>query len=259
MSKMIRLQTLTLPFGQTQVNAFASLPALGQTCRGLAVFGHGYTSHKGQLLNWGQRLAEEGIACLLFDWPGHFLGSFAPSGPWDYFTANAQGLFHVGLERLRAVTQGATDNTPVVYGGHSLGALLALKALGESAHAQSVAIAVGLGRAQFGQGKHLFESDFYQATLNLRGQLVDAELKPERFFAWIDEQKEKLLVSGVRVYMLSGKDDMVVGRDGPEWMAQHLERQDNEVTLERPERLPHHEPELAAPFIKKFLKNSGLI
>ncbi len=258
MQKLVSLKTFTLPFGETTVNAFALLPDGKTEIKCLAIFAHGYTSHKGQLLNWGQRMAEAGAATVLFDWPGHFMGSFSKSGPWDFFNAHAHELFHSAVSHLRLQTH-SNDNLPLIYGGHSLGALMALKALNQVHAEKACAIAVGLGRNRLVGAKHLFESEIYQSTLHLRAQLVDNELAPERFFTWIDEQKEKLLLSGKTIYLLSGKDDFVVGSDGPEWMAQHLERQENIVTLERPEHLPHHEPELAAPYIKKYLKTLGWI
>ena len=58
-------------------NALLFLPDPSRPIKeGLAVFCHGYTAHKGDLLTWASRLSEEGLTTLIFDIPGHYLGSY---------------------------------------------------------------------------------------------------------------------------------------------------------------------------------------
>lgn len=224
-----------------------------QELKGLALFTHGYTSHKGSILSWGQRLADFGIATLLFDLPGHYLGSFREAPSFDEFTADAPTLFEAGLKKLQTDHPQAPHT--LFMGGHSLGALISLKAsvLPCFEDYQTTCFVVGFGLAPE-KGKHVFESDFYKATLDMRRQLVSPSLAPESMFPWIWDQKWHLQLSHHKIIFLTGKDDVVVATDGSERLAEQLERLGNEVLLIRPTRLPHHMPELAASHILAQVK-----
>ena len=50
-----------------------------------------------------------------------------------------------------------------------------------------------------------------------------------------------------------------VGKTGSELLKEELEKNDNHVSLEKPHKLSHHMPEVAAVHIKKFLKSEGII
>lgn len=218
--------------------------------RGYAVFTHGYTSHKGQIINWGHRLALEGFTSLIFDLPGHFLGSFEPWEDLEYFQNHVQELFFKGLEHIQK-----NKDLPVAFGGHSLGGLLSLKAFSKSDFLHGAAICVGLG-ANFDKDApvHLFSTEFYQKTLDFRRQLVATCLSPDIIFPWILEEKKNLQISNKKIFLINGKDDVVVGEKGHDYFFNHLISQSNQVEVYRPARLPHHMPENAASFVFDAIK-----
>ena len=122
---------------------------------------------------------------------------------------------------------------------------------------EAIMICVGLGKLPVG-AKHLFQSPFYKSTLNIREQLVCDELAPSKVFPWINTAKEQITLTGQRIHFITGADDMVVGEGGTQRMVEMLSMQGNEVSLDLPPKLPHHIPEQAAGFIKKFIKTEGL-
>lgn len=138
-------------------------------------------------------------------------------------------------------------------GGHSLGALLSVKALEFDKFTDSLAIGVGLGISQH-KTAHLFESSFYQKTLNIRRQLVAPEIDSDLVFPWINEEKRNLDVHGKRIHLICGEDDVVVGKGGMQALADHLESGGNDVSVNEPKKLPHHEPSLASTHVYHFLK-----
>ncbi|MBH46575.1 MAG: hypothetical protein CME71_00220 [Halobacteriovorax sp.] len=222
----------------------------------IALLCHGYTSHKGSLLAWATRLAEEKIPTMIFDVPGHYLGNFSEVDNFSDFKSSAHELFQEAYEQALLELNFAPER--VILGGHSLGALLALKALDLSCFSRLQKIAIGVGLGMPPQGVvHIFDTPFYKSTLKLREGLVSPALKPDNVFPWIKEEKENLAISQKRIHLISGEDDMVVGEDGMERFAKHLEKYGNDVSIEKPKRLAHHVPENAAPHIKKFLKDQG--
>lgn len=226
-------------------------------CNGrLALLCHGYTSHKASILSWASRLAEEGMPTIIFDVPGHYLGNFSEVDSFSDFKSYAHELFAEAFELAQAELTSAVKS--VVLGGHSLGALLALKALSLPTFAglEKIAVGVGLGMAPK-DVVHIFDTPFYKSTLKLREQLVCPELKPDNVFPWIKEEKERLTIMRERIHLITGEDDMVVGDDGMERFAKQLEAQGNHVSFEKPKKLAHHVPENAAPHVKKFLKDEG--
>lgn len=242
-------------------NALLVLPE--SQAKGLALIAHGFTSHKGSILSWATKMAEEGLACGLFDIPGHYLGSYNEVEDTQEFKNHSHEIFLSAYNELKQaeMTKNLSKNCPLIICGHSLGALLALKA-GEKVDTfqghQQILIGVGLGMGPKGKA-HIFDAPFYKSTLKLRGQLVSPTLSPDIIFPWVKEQKEELELSQKRIHLITGEDDVVVGKDGVERLAKKLEGQGNHVTLERPKRLPHHQPDMAAPHIKKFLKDEKVI
>jgi predicted esterase len=220
-----------------------------------AIFTHGYTADKGQQLNWAARLAELGFACLIFDLPGHYLGNFNDVESLDEFFSLSPQFFAKGLEALKArFVLPATGR--ILFGGHSLGAHFALKALSQLPPGQGLGLAVGYGLHVTGQ--HLFETPLYKSTLNLRAQLVSQAIRPEALLPRLKLEKEKLKIEHQQIIMLCGEDDAVVSPQSFQATTDQLIGQGNQVLAEKPKHLPHHQPELAAPHIKSVLKSLGL-
>lgn len=243
------------------VNAFAFLP-LGSPKTEWAVFTHGYTSHKGDCLNWATRLVETGVPCLIFDQPGHYLGSFHEVNSFQDVKDHCHELFGEGFTRLGALMDQhlGFGQYPacqsIILGGHSLGAFTSMKALElpQFKDLKRVGVCVGIGIGQH-QATHLFETAFYEKTLAIRRQLVSEHLDSKAVFAWIKDGKQNLTVSGQRIHLITGEDDIVVGNGGLEAMVKVLEENGNSVTWERPRKLPHHEPGAASPHLYSFLKD----
>lgn len=262
MSVKVITTELSLPW--FQVNALAFIPSASGTSSiksEWALFTHGYTSHKGDCLNWATRLVEAGVPCLIFDQPGHYLGSFNEVNSFSEFTAHVHELFGEAFLRLQALMENNLNGqyptpTNLILGGHSLGAFTAIRALELPVlqNLQRVAIAVGIGIGQR-QATHLFETAFYEKTLSIRRQLVSPELDSKQVFGWLKHEKETMTLSNQRIHLITGEDDIVVGGGGLESFIEVLERNNNSVTFDKPKRLPHHEPGAASPYIYSFLKN----
>lgn len=229
-----------------------------------ALLTHGYTSDKSSLLTWAIRLAESGVSCALFDLPGHYQGNYSEVLDFEYFKSHAHELFRdafLGLseafkEEFPLNEHFLSETTlKLVLCGHSLGAMLALKAIAlpEFELFEKRVVGVGLGMAPKGV-VHLFDTPFYKSTLKVREQLVSPELKPDNVFPWIKNEKDNIQISNQDIHLISGVDDLVVGDDGVERFMESLVQKNNRVTLDKPSKLPHHEPQLAASYVKKYLK-----
>ena len=218
-----------------------------------ALLTHGYTASKSDCLNWAQRLSEAGIPAIIFDLPGHHLGSYNEVPSFEVFKDHVHECFIDAYKELASHINEPCDK--LILGGHSLGALLSIKALELDLFSgfEKLAIGVGIG---IGQHKtiHLFESSFYEKTLNIRRQLVDEHIDSDLVFPWIKEEKLNMQVSGKRIHLITGLDDVVVGEGGAEAFRFNLESLGNEVSLAEPRKLPHHEPSTAATHIYNFLK-----
>lgn len=260
--KVVTLE-LTLPW--FQVNALAFIPSNSgekDLKSEWAIFSHGYTSHKGDCLNWANRVVESGVPCVIFDQPGHYLGSFNEVEKWEDFKDHAHEMFGEAFLRLQTLmeTHVGIGNflkpTAVILGGHSLGAFTSIKALELPVFAdlKRVGVGVGIGIGQR-QATHLFETAFYEKTLSLRRQLVSSALDSKVVFSWLKDAKENLTVSRQRIHLITGEDDIVVGRGGVEAFVEVLERNGNSVTWQMPKRLPHHEPGAATSHLYSFLKD----
>lgn len=262
MSSKVICTELSLPW--FQVNALAFIPSAEKNAikSEWAIFSHGYTSHKGDCLNWATRLVEVGVPCLIFDQPGHYLGSFNEVQNFDDFKNHAHELFAEGYLRLQALLEQHVGfghfpaNSAIILGGHSLGAYTSIRALElplfTNVNRLAVTIGIGIGQRQ---ATHLFETAFYEKTLSIRRQLVSPALDSKVVFSWLKEAKENITLTGERIHMITGEDDVVVGAGGMEAFLKVLESQGNVVTWEKPKRLPHHEPGAATAHIYSFLKN----
>lgn len=258
-SKVITLE-LTMPW--FQVNALAFIPSSERKIKSeWAVFSHGYTSHKGDCLNWATRLVENGVPVIIYDQPGHYLGSFHEVQSWEDFRDHVHELFGEAFNRLDGLMNQHVGvgqfprPTNIILGGHSLGAFTAIRALELPVFFDlgRVAVAIGAGIGQR-QATHLFETAFYEKTLSLRRQLVSPCLDSKVVFGWLKTEKENMSVSGQRIHLITGEDDVVVGAGGMEAYIEVLERNGNVVSWDRPKKLPHHEPGAATPHLYSFLK-----
>ena len=214
----------------------------------ISIFTHGYTSHKGSILTWAQKMMELGIPCVLFDLPGHKLGGNSKVPNLEVFTNETPRLF---LQAKKLFPQ----SYKAVVGGHSLGALMALK-YSSVADIKAV-IGVGLG-LDLDRENHIFESEFFKETMTLRSQLVSNEIPPKKIFPWISSEKSSLKVDNKRIHLITGQDDLVVGRSAGTQNIINILDAKNTVTSDFPKSLPHHQPERAGVFIKKFFQTSIL-
>ncbi len=246
-----------------QVNALAFLPSkTGVAIKSeWAIFTHGYTSHKGDCLNWATRIVEAGVPCVIFDQPGHYLGSFNEIHSFDDFKHHAHELFGeafiaLGLLLEKHLGHGQYPScTGVILGGHSLGAYTSLRAMKLPVFSElkrlNLGVGIGIGQRQ---SAHIFETAFYEKTLSIRRQLVSHHIDAKAVFSWLKEEKTHLSISGERIHLITGEDDVVVGPGGLEAFLEVLIKNVNDVTWERPKRLPHHEPGGASPHLYAFLK-----
>ena len=265
----IKIIKTKISYLEQQVNALMFLPSPTKApSKTLGAFTHGYTSHKASILSWCTRLAEEGMASVLFDQPGHYLGSYNEVNSFETYKTEVPKLFKKAIDLLVHTIEQQdqdlfklieNDDFKLVLGGHSLGALMSLISLEDATFDKydSRCICVGLGMPPEGV-THIFDTPFYQATLNVRRQLVSDAISPEVIFPWIKERKENLTLENKKIHFITGLDDVVVGKNGSEIMRDNL-LDLNEVTLDRPNKIPHHMPELAAPHIKKYLKDESFL
>jgi pimeloyl-ACP methyl ester carboxylesterase len=255
----IKIEKFTFNFGQWQMGAFKILPDEEQHPElkdGLGIFTHGYTSHKGHILNWAALLAEHGMPSIIFDLPGHDLGTFGEVPDFAEFKAHAHELF----QEVFRITGAILHKSTLILGGHSLGALLALKALclPDFASKKRVAVAVGLG-LQKTNAPIPWEAPTMQTLLDWRAQLVSPALSPLNVLPWLVEEKNRLAMKGETIRLISGEDDAVVGPTGAENLRDFLKAQGNAVSLDKVAHLPHDKPELAAVRIRNFLQELSIL
>ncbi|MBC7429751.1 MAG: alpha/beta fold hydrolase [Bacteriovorax sp.] len=261
----MKIQKNTLDYQDQKTNIMYFLPDLNDEVKPVfVILTHGYTADKSSIITWAIRLAEVGASVALFDLPGHYQGNYSEVYDFNYFKEHAHelflqafnGLINAFKEEFRLHEHFTLPATlKLALGGHSLGAMLALKALmlPEFELYEKRAIAVGLGMAPK-DVVHLFDTPFYKSTLNVREQLVSPELKPDNVFPWIKEEKYNIQMVNQDIHLITGIDDLVVGEDGMERLQESLAQKNNRVTIDKPSKLPHHEPALAASYVKKYLK-----
>lgn len=225
--------------------------------KGFHLSTHGYTADKGSILNWATRMAELGLPSAIFDLPGHYLGSYNEVEDFEDFSHCTPQLFIEALTHLKKFTPIAHDDFKLFLSGHSLGALMAIKALElpffQENKKNTYITLIGFGLSPH-TGKHLFESTLFEKTMEVRAQLVSPALHPKVMLPWIRTLKGSIHVSGYNFYLITGEDDIVVGKEGSEHMAEILQLQGNHVQLEKPTRLPHNQPELATSYLASFIR-----
>lgn len=245
------------PRGEFSTEALALFPEGKDHYKNtLAVFTHGYTAEKTPLLPWAIRLADFAIPTIIFDLPGHYLAHFHELDSFENFQNHAHQLFSFALNSLTKKSLfNINDRTKIIFGGHSLGGLLALKALmnEDIKIYDKLGIGVGVG-IQKEDTPHLFETKFYEKTMMIRSQLVSPFLNPQNVFEWLYEEKKNIQTFHQKISLITGLDDFIVGPDGVLRFKELLEKHSNIVHLEQPERLQHNQPELAAGLVYRHVK-----
>ena len=84
----VKILRTTLHVSSFEVQAFAFIPDVESLKEQWACFTHGYTSQKSDCLPWATRTAEGGIPTIIFDQPGHYLGSFNDVESFEDFKNN---------------------------------------------------------------------------------------------------------------------------------------------------------------------------
>ena len=251
MPKLSFQQVKSGPF-ETQALLVRPDPKLDKNS--LAIFTHGYTAYKNALLTWPERLAVEGVTTVLFDLPGHYLGTSCEVDSIEQFFTHTPKLFSSCVELAELQRQSNFEH--LFVGGHSLGAIMSLYALDSLAEKYLAlhAFLVGFGVEKEGE-KHLLESPFFGKTLEFRNQLVSPAITSNHLFSWLKKSKEKLAVKNHNVTMITGLDDIVAGKGGSERMKEILLKNHNQVTLITPKNLPHHRPELASIYLAREIRS----
>lgn len=259
----VQVEKIRLNHDKFIVNGLIFIPGkLNFKLDSMCIFTHGYTSSKSDLISWGTRLSESGIISVIFDLPGHYLGSFNEVDSFDDFKSYAHELFGLAYKEgvnylLNSTGFDQGHSFKLILGGHSLGGLLALKASElidlKDFKKDIYFICVGLG-VNPSVKLHLFDSEFYQKTLNIRKQLVSSSISPDVVFPWIKDHKHNITISDSNITLLCGLDDIVVGKGGGEYLKNILTGQKNKVELIEPTHLPHHEPGLASGHLNQIVK-----
>lgn len=242
-----------IPWGYGETNAFCFLPENKKST--LAIFSHGYTSHKGAILPWALKLSQIGIPTIIFDLPGHYLGTFNEVRSFQDFTQKVHQIFFNCFKSFKEDLN-FSQNIKIILGGHSLGALLALKAVDTFKEYETLSICVGHGLSQSGESV-IFDSPFFKETMHIREQLVSPALNPSNIFPWIQKQQMELSLTNQNVILIWGKDDLIISEKSVLSLKNLLEEKNNSVFLEIANRLPHNAPELASSLIKKLVREKG--
>jgi len=255
---MLSIKKIQLDYLSHKTNALCFVPNQNLRQDVCAIYCHGYTACKTSILNWGSRCAENGITTILFDLPGHYLGSFNEVDNFENFKEETPKLFIRAFEYLKKEL-GFNKDALIILGGHSLGSLLSIHAVNNKYfnELKTLNILVGLGALPDNK-KHLFQSSFFKNTLTIRRQLVSPAISPEIIFPWIQEQKTQTTCKNKKLHFITGENDIVVTVPGTEYIISRV-KIDNEVTFSKIKNLPHHMPELAASHIIKYLKKVNIL
>lgn len=224
--------------------------------KSFAIFSHGYTADKNSILTWATRFSNEGIPVALLDLPGHYLGSYNDVTSFELFSEKAHYIYQSAFNLLKDEIN-FEGNETAILGGHSLGALLALKAfsLNEFSYFPGLGLCVGFANPPKDKD-HIFSTELFKDAMEIRSQLVSPSLCPENIFQWIREEKLGLKVSGKNIYLITGQDDFIAPPQSAEELKAYLETQNNTVSLDTPKSLPHNFPDRAAPHLYNYVKKS---
>lgn len=242
------IKKITLETKNLKTHALFFIPE-ETTSTNCCIFTHGYTSHKGSILTWPQKMMDLSLPTIIFDLPGHFLGQYNDVPSFETFKQEAPLLFN---ESFQVIRNEAPEITKAITGGHSLGALLSLIHSKDALFVDQL-ICVGLGSLPIDK-PHLFETPFFKDTMLLRSELVSKHLNPKVALPWIAQTKNSEITRHKKIHLIAGKDDIIIGGEkGIHQMASYLETS-NVITKHIIPKLPHHQPENAGVFIKKIVQ-----
>ncbi len=250
------INTKTIHYQKMQSNGLYFIPEKEKIKNIVAIYTHGHTSHKGSLISWGIKHLDYGIPCVLFDLPGHYLGSYNEVESLEEFSNKAPFLFEKHFEEIQTLLPELSFEHFIV-GGHSLGALMALKASETPFFNERPTLVMGVG---FGSSplhkkeNHMLETPFFQRTLKVYQQFVSPALRSPEVFSWLKEEKKNLKTKNKDVYLLTGRDDLIANEEQVRHLAQQLEKNGCRVTTQIAENLPHHTPDRASVHLMSHLK-----
>lgn len=219
-----------------------------------AIFTHGFTSNKQDLLNWMQKFASNQVPVLIFDLPGHYLGNLTDVNSIEEFYQSSEAFFGQARGLLEAELN--QSNLFYLVGGHSLGALLSLLTLDQvfPEKESTLSLIVGLGSPKE-NSQHFFDTDLFAETRRFRDQLVSPAINMKDLFTWSHDLKRTIEVKDRKIHLICGENDVVVGPGGVERLFEHL-KNNNQVSLDQPKKLSHHEPQLAHVHLYSYLKKN---
>mgnify|MGYP005641805439 CR=1 FL=1 len=237
------INKITLETSELKTNALAFIPSEPKN-NYCGVFTHGYTSHKGSILPWAQKMMELSIPTILFDLPGHFLGSFNDVSTFEVFSNQTHELFNKAHEILGR-------DKKLISGGHSLGGLFSL--IHAKDYQPELIFCAGLGLSD-PKKTHLFQTPFFKETMNLRSELVSKTISPEITFPWISKTKQNLSCKEKKIVLVAGKDDIIIDKEVGLNRLGNILKKNNQVEIIAPPSLPHNQPERAGVYLKQVAK-----
>lgn len=257
---------MTLSVSDVSVNALLFVPqdadasSSSVSFASVAICTHGYTSHKGDLIAWADKLTGENIPTLLFDLPGHYLGSFNEVSSLASFFTVAPALFKQAFLQISNHIQ-LTSDVKIILGGHSLGALVSIIAGGDQSQWQShhlLHICVGLG-VSAGLSKHLFSAPLFAEIMQMREQFVSSCLQASSLLPELYKQKLALKPVQQKIILMVGEDDIISPPADVSRLKKQLEQYTDDVEMITQKHMPHNLPERAATTIRSVLKSRNYI
>jgi|GEM_PF-6544167 len=235
-----------------------------------AIFLHGFTSSYHSLLSWAEKLCPLGGKVTLLGLPGHFLNN--PKTP-SLKELSVENFFHLSanlfdeidsLDSFKTKTNvkiNTTTNIPTIWGGHSLGGLLALLQALKSSNPPDLILSVASIPTQEPTKPKLLSS-FFESTLSKRLLYVDPLLQSSQFFeklSWYKFQnfqnmsQKSLEWKQKKLFFITGKND-ILAPPKDLYLLNEVESTKG-VNVDVLENLPHSSPELVASHLKFLIKS----
>ncbi len=239
-----KLHQVKLKLFEWQVEALIFLPPSWQqkSFSRVCIATHGYTADKSSLLQWGIHLAKREIPTIIFDLPGHYLGSFNEVNEFNLFTQHVHQLF---INAYHAISSLLNTTPKIILAGHSLGSYLALKAseLPVLKPLCTKIIVVGYG---INQGTHPLLKSFFRPLIEMRAPLVSPAIAPEKLLKWLEQEKNQVICTNQNIQFITGENDVIITPHATKQAAKLLASR-NQIEMLFPRNLPHNQPELAYP------------